>query len=129
MRRLVFLAACLWLLSQSPVQAQSSPTCPGPVFPIAGGAEAITVSSTSIGFTAATIANNGNPAIRAECSIATDNIRYRDDGPAPTATVGVLILATKGSFTVCGAQIVKQARMIRQTNDAALFCLYYSATP
>ena len=98
------------------------------MFPI-GLDEAITVSTTSIGFTAATIANNGNPAVRADCSIATDNIRYRVTGAAPSATVGVLVLASAGQFTVCGEQIVKQIRFIRQTADAALYCSYYSRSP
>ncbi len=129
MRRVAIIAVCLWLLGQGYADAQSSPACGGPVYPISGAAEAITVSSTALGFTTANIANNGNPAVRAECSIATDNIRYRDDGLDPSATVGVLILSSKGNFTVCGAQVIKQARMIRQTNDAALFCTYYSAVP
>lgn len=96
---------------------------------MSGTGEAITVSSTALGFTTANISVGGKVAIRADCSIATDNIRYRTDGLNPTATVGVLILSTAGQFTVCGEQTVKQFRAIRQTNDAALFCLYYSSTP
>ena len=127
-RVLIALCSVLSLLTV-PAEPQSlSDGCPSPVFPITID-EAITVSSTSIGFTAATIANNGNPAVRADCSIATENIRYRVTGLAPSATVGVLILSTSGQFSVCGEQVVKQIRFIRQTADAALYCSYYSRNP
>lgn len=128
-RAITALGAVLCLLLTVPASPQSAPVCPGPVYPISGAGEAITVSSTAIGFTTANITNGGNPAIRADCSIATDNIRYRVDNIDPSATVGVLILSTAGQFSVCGEQTVKQFKAIRQTTDAALFCQYFSRVP
>lgn len=81
------------------------------------GFQTITVAGTSIGFTL--------PAgtRMAVASVQVDNIRYRDDGTAPTATVGTLV--TAGSSIVVCAPSTGPFRMIRQTNSATVSVSYY----
>ena len=89
------------------------------------GFEQITVSTVSIGFTA-TLAypTGGFQADVAQFTIATNAATYRDDGIAPTATVGYPI-AVASSYMVCGIQAIKQARFIRVSADGTLNVLYY----
>lgn len=89
--------------------------------------EQITVSSTSIGFTATTYAPNGSRAAdMAVVTVETNGIRYRDDGVAPTASVGEPVAsATSPNLLVCGQPNVKAVRFIRQTSDATISVAYY----
>lgn len=90
-----------------------------------GSFEQITVSTTSIGFTAANYAPTGSsPADLAVVDVETNAIRYRVDGLAPTASVGAPVAAAT-SFTVCGAANIARIRFIRQTADATLSVNYY----
>ena len=92
---------------------------------IPGGFEQITVSSTSIGFTSSKYAPSGeSPADMAIVTIETNAIRYRDDGLAPTASVGQLV-SSSTSLTVCGLNSIKTVRFIRVTSDATLDVSYY----
>jgi hypothetical protein len=91
------------------------------------GYESITVSSASIGFTAATVAPAGGPAvIYAYVTTETNPIRFRADGPAPTASEGHLVPASS-AFEVCGTTAVKNLRMIRTGSDATVKATYYVA--
>jgi hypothetical protein len=107
-----------------PVQAQSGGACPGigTVTPL--GFETITVSSTAIGFTTASISPAGRSASVAVGYVATGAIRYRDDGVDPTAAVGMPIAAST-QFQVCGVLAIRQFKMIRQTIDASISVSYY----
>lgn len=87
--------------------------------------ETITVSSTSIGFTATTFAPAGQTqAVMAVATLATNDIRYRSDGLDPTAAIGHALAAT-GTITVCGIGSLRQTRFIRQTADGTLSVSYY----
>lgn len=58
-------------------------------------------------------------ADRARISAATDAVRYRYDGSAPTATVGH-VLAANGTIEVIGNANIKALQFIRVTNDAVV---------
>ena len=89
------------------------------------GDEQIAVSSTAIGFTAAKIAPSGGPqAVYAIFSVETNAIRYRDNGLAPTASVG-LPMASGSNWTVCGVTTISRALFIRQSADATVSVSYY----
>lgn len=86
--------------------------------------EAITVSSASIGFSTGLIDQAAGQASSALVVIETNAIRFRGDGVAPTATVGIPIAAA-GSFEVCGFGNIKALRMIRQSADATASVQYF----
>lgn len=90
--------------------------------------EQVTVSTASIGFTAATFAPSGQtPADFAVVSVESQAIRYRDDGVAPSTTVGHVVAAAS-SFTVCGLNSIRIVRFIRDdASDATLDVSYYRA--
>lgn len=96
------------------------------VSPNAYDFESITVSTTSIGFTAAKITPSGTlPAVYANCTLETNPIRHREDGLAPSATVGQLVTAGQ-SIDVCGVPNIQTVRFIRQgAADGTLQCHYY----
>lgn len=105
--------------------ASSHAQCIGQNAPLAPmGFETITVSSTAIGFTAAQLHANGEDAVVAVVSIASNDIRYRDDGTAPTAAVGHPV-ASASQLTVCGADAMAKFKMIRQSSDATASVSYY----
>lgn len=88
--------------------------------------EPITVANTAIGFTDATIAAGaGHPAATvATCRLETAAIRYRIDGTAPTASVGLIVNPLE-SFTVVGNDTLRAFLAIRTTaTSGALTCLY-----
>jgi hypothetical protein len=124
-RKLALAALVLLLLSLAP-QGMAGPggcTISGQLAPM--GFEQITVSNSSIGFTS-TLAypTGGITADMAQFTIATNAATYRDDGIAPTATVGYPI-AVGSSYMVCGLQAIRQARFIRVSSDGTLNVLYY----
>lgn len=125
-RRLIQIGLVLLALAGLSGSSNAGPggcTIAGQLTPM--GFEQITVSNASIGFTA-TLAypTGGSPADMAQFTIATNAATYRDDGVAPTATVGFPI-AVGNSYMVCGVQAVKQARFIRVSADGTLNVLYY----
>ena len=124
-RRVVAMLAVLALaLIPTPVaRAQKGGACGlGTLIPM--GFETITVSNTAIGFTTATIVTSTTSASYAYGYVATDAVRYRDDGVNPTAAVGIPV-AVSTYFEVCGAAAVRAFRMIRQTTDASVSVAYY----
>jgi hypothetical protein len=96
----------------------------------AGDFETITISSTSLGFTAAktTIAQAGGftkRAVKVLVTVESNPIRIRLDGTAPTASVGHLLNAGD-SYLVEGEGNVTNFRMIRQSGtDATVMCSYF----
>lgn len=102
-----------------------------PTIPAADGDayafETITVSTTAVGFTAATI----NPATAvpaaksAFCSVETNALRYREDGTNPTSSVGHPKAAAT-EFAVTGINNLIHFRAIRSGGaDATLSCTYF----
>jgi hypothetical protein len=127
MRHLRFaLLAVLALAGAISYQGQAHAICQGPVSELdVIGYESITVSSTAIGFTAATFApSGGQPAIYAYATTETNSIRFRADGIAPTATEGHLV-AAPGAFEVCGLRAITNLSMIRASADATVKATYY----
>jgi hypothetical protein len=87
--------------------------------------EEIDVSSTAKSFTIATAFPDGlKGADLAVAFVEDDAVRYRADGLAPTATVGMLV-AVSTSFTVCGEASIRKIRLIRVTADADVSVTYY----
>ena len=77
--------------------------------------EAITVSTTSVGFTAGTITPSGaRPAHAARVTAETAQMRYRFDGGDPTSTEGHL-LDIGDIVDIEGINNVSNARFIRTT--------------
>lgn len=115
------------LLVFLPVAPLLADTCNtgSPVVMVPMPGEAITVSNTAIGFTAAKISIAGTgTAIMAVCAVESNAIRTRDDATDPTAGVGTA-WAVGDKFFVCGKVAVSQFKAIRQSADATLFCIYY----
>jgi len=128
MRRLVFLAACLWLLSQAPAQAQGF-ACPGQNGPYVNYArEVLTISSTALPFTATVYQPSGAPPpLAATVTLETNPIRISTNGVPPTATVGTLWTnATNTRFLVCGEANVKRYLAIRTGSDASTTIEYWN---
>ena len=92
--------------------------------------ETITVSTTSIGFTASLAYPTGADAqsVVAIVTTETNSIRFRTDGIAPTASVGHLVVAGS-TIEVCGLPAAKAFRMIRASADATISATYYRLGP
>lgn len=117
------LALVLLLLPPVPVLAQRGGACAlGTLVPM--GYEEITVSTTAIGFTSATVATATASASYAYVYVGTNSIRWRDDGVNPTAAVGQPAAAAD-RVEVCGVKAVRTIKFIRQSADATLFVSYY----
>lgn len=123
MKRLLLLLA--FLVCAGRLEAQQCQGI-GVVTPFAY--EAVTVSSTSIGFTAGTYNNGQYVAVLAIATLETDSIRFRVDGGVPTSSVGQLVTqASNVSLTICGNASVAFFRAIRTSTDASLKVVYYRA--
>ena len=92
--------------------------------------EELDVSSTAKVFTQATAFVDGtsDQAVLAVCTVEDDAVRWRDDGLAPTATVGQLEPAGT-RFEVKGAAAIKKFQVIRVTGDADVSVSYYREGP
>lgn len=117
------IAAFLLPYMAPPVSAQMGGSCAlGTLVPM--GYEEIAVSSTAIGFTAATIQTSTASANFAYVYVGSNSIRWRDDGSNPTAAVGQPAAAGE-RLQVCGKKAVGAIKFIRQSADATLFVSYY----
>ena len=125
-RRAALALALLGLLALASSEGQTRASC----LPIDSytpfAFESLTISNTSVGLTTATFAPSGQPpAVYASGRLETNPARYRSDGVAPTAAVGVLINSSDG-VEVCGEQNLRAVRFIRQgAADATLQIVYY----
>lgn len=126
----VAFAALLCLVQITNAQTQSTLSTQGFIRK-SFGSDKITVSTSSIGFTAGTISptcTDVSPeycrASAASCSVETDAVRVLTTGVAPTATTGFLV-ASGTSFTVYGYNDISAFRAIRVTADSTLNCIYY----
>ena len=88
--------------------------------------EAITVSSTAIGFTAAKLALAQSLYKRdikeVLVTVETNPFRFTVDGTTPTSTVGHLLNA--GDIYTCNGEDASKFRAIRTGSDASLKCTY-----
>lgn len=116
----VFLVLLSMALYQEPAQAGNC----SPQTLSAYTHETITVSNTSIGFTAALYDQSAGSAQSALVTITGDSIRWWADGGTPTATVGHLVTAGT-PVEVCGFSNIQKFRMIRQTTDATVSVSYF----
>lgn len=89
--------------------------------------EQITVSTTSVGFTASKIRADGKPqATQAFCSAEGADLRWTVDGTTPTSSVGALL--TNGSTlpTINGHDNLTRFRAIRDAGtDVTMNCFYF----
>lgn len=131
MKKITAALLAAFLLVPTLLGAQSNKLVDTQAIRVAFNAEKITVSSTAVGFTAATI-HPSTPTNRtvdqryanmAYCTVATDAIRWLSTGTAPTATDGLLV-ASGGNFTIYGRENVDNFKMIRVTTDATVNCQY-----
>jgi hypothetical protein len=83
------------------------------------GYSQLAVSSTAVGLSAIP-----SDAIRAIISVATDAIRYRDDGTNPTASVGMPV-AANATIELPSRESIVAFKAIRVTTDAVLNISYY----
>ena len=92
--------------------------CPGMTTAIPVGFQALTVSTAAVGFTVPD---------RAEMVVASQelaDVRLRDDGTNPTASVGVLSIAGNPIY-ICGGSVMS-VRFIRAAGtDALISAIFY----
>jgi len=82
------------------------------------GHQQITSLSSAVAFTSIPV---GSDTVLVQCQ--TQNVRYRDDGTDPTATVGIILVAlTVYEFTV--AQFARM-KFIQTAASAALNVAFY----
>ena len=90
--------------------------------------EAITVSSTAIGFTESVLVaprrGSMDEIVRAEFVVETDDIRFTQNGTVPTSSVGTP--AYVGDVIVIEAPNIEAFRAIRVTNNAAIDVTYFA---
>ena len=85
------------------------------------GYQQLTVSTTAVGLTIP------SGATRAVVYVESQPVRWRDDGVAPTSTVGVPAVDTD-AFELPSIQSVNQFQAIRSgASDATLNIVYYGA--
>ncbi len=84
------------------------------------GYESLTVSSTAV-----SPASIPATAIRAIITVEDDNVRFRTDGTAPTASVGHRLLVNDALVLESAADIAA-FQVIRETTDAVLRITYQS---
>ena len=103
--------------------AQVVSGCPGTTRLVAYAHEAITVSSTALTFTTATMLPTGVNPVAIKITVETDAIRYLDTGTAPTDSTGHQ--SDPGEVLwVCGSSIGR-FQMIRKTNNATARVTFY----
>jgi len=91
---------------------------------VPGPYETITVSTASIGLTAANISKVGRDT-KIIAQAVTTGINFRTDGTAPTTAAGIR-LDDGDSVTLEGREILHNLRFIRaDTTDAAARVLYF----
>ena len=132
-RRLLSLGLLVLLTLATGVHAQS-PSCAAMQPGQAVAHEMLTVSTTPIGFTAATITSNA--AIAAYITMEGGSMRYLPVG-TPSATVGHLAdppsggnAGTGSGSWICGQPTLLSLRMIRTgSTDVVLRVTYYKQYP
>ncbi len=106
----------LFILHPTKYEAQTLQIPPQPSL-VSFAFETLTISTTAIGFTRATIEPTTNiniRAVRAEFSLEGCQVRYRIGSTSPTATVGTLM--TTGNGLVLGWDNIRDIKFIRDTS-------------
>lgn len=123
MKRLAWLLIVVAVLVPVAAGGQSAP-CPGVNRPLVAVAfETVTVSSAAVGFTVANTAG----VVAVAVTVESQSLRYRDDGTAPTATVGHQVDAG-GSLWVCGGSIGRFQAIRKDGADSTLRATFYRAS-
>lgn len=96
---------------------------------VAGDFEQITVSSTAIGFTSTKLqptsgTYSGQSAHKIACVPEDGEVRYRNDGTSPTATVG-MVLPLGETLELSGYETLSGTKFIRTAGDVILNVTYY----
>lgn len=103
MRRVLALAIVLLFASSAPAIAQTA-SCPGIFSQLGGGTFAsLTITNTATLFNTLTIPSN------AKCFVGVielANVRYRDDGTAPTTGVAGGTNGAAGTLVTSGTQVI-----------------------
>lgn len=93
------------------------------------GFEALAVTGTAGGFTAATYdpvgATSNPPAISAQVQCQVAQVRYRVDGTDPTAAIGIL-LEVGDEIVIWGTQDIKAFSAIRTGGTSATLATTFS---
>ena len=119
MRRVLFA-----LLALAASALPASAACPNSQGFMAYAFETITVSSTALGFTAATFDTGGGAPLAALVTVESQPIRFRADAASPTTTVGHPASAGQ-MIDVCGEGNVRRFRMIRTGTDSTVTVTYF----
>lgn len=131
MKKILSAVLASVLLFPSLLGAQTNKLVDQQAIRVAFASEKITVSSTAVGFTAATI-NPSTPTNRtvnqryashAYCTVEGDAIRWLSTGSNPLAATGIYV-AAGGNFNVYGIENITNFKMIRVTTDATVNCQY-----
>ena len=127
MKKLTPLALLLLTLLAPEARAQNGVgACPfGAASLVSSYQEMITVSSTAVGFTAATYKpTDGRPAaVCATVVVNTTSISWWPTGSTPTAAVGVI--TTSGNSFSVGTTDLPKFLMIRATGSDSLVAIVY----
>ena len=83
--------------------------------------ESLTVSNASVGFTAGTMGGNRDHAI---VTVEVATVRFRLDGNAPTATVGLMLVPGDVLELDAQPQLEKIRFIRRDGSDATLRCAF-----
>jgi len=83
------------------------------------GYQQITTLSSAVGLT---VPSGANMAL---ITCTTQNVRWRDDGTNPTASIGMLCLATGGDAGLWYKGDLSKLKFIEATASAALNVSYY----
>jgi hypothetical protein len=127
MRRLAFLFAILGLLAQPVAAQQVLHVVPdGPYFPV--GYCQITSLGSAVNLTTANCASGTVPSVAtiAVICVETQGIRYRDDGTAPTSSVGMpmpIPIPSGTCFQYAGSMTA--IKLIQQTSSATIDVSFY----
>lgn len=88
--------------------------------------EALTVDDSATAFTSGTYdPSDGTPAISAVVQCQVAQVRYRVDGPGPTAAIGTL-LEVGDEIVVWGSRDIKSFRAIRTGGVSATLATHYA---
>jgi hypothetical protein len=109
--------------AQTPVESKS-----GPYVPL--GYCQITSLGSAVALVTASCATGSVPtgATIAEICVETASVRYRDDGTAPTTTVGMLVAPTSSTIPACFAYSViplTAAQFIAVSGSPVIDVLFY----
>jgi len=120
----LLLVLALGCVALAPVSTSAQALCPGLARPVFAYAyEQLTVADTAVPLTVATyLTGNFSPAV-AVARLETAQIRYRDDGTAPTATVGQPV--DPGSALVLCGNSVGAFKAIRTTGASGVLNISY----